>query len=225
MEEKSFLGIFIKFGQQEHIEAMQKSGLLFCNTVVSFVSTPDGKLRGDELENVTYQQYIGNAVVAMKEPDEPDTAFKDVATAESVRIFSRTVQSGNLFCLYHHGFDEESELQEHEVCARCAEFGSHALVIYNVKEFLGRLQSSLKAKNINYSLAAVQYTDLRTYSGHKHIYQKDISYSWQKEFRIHIQHDEDLPILLEIGSLEDISHIHVIGEKPAFKLKMVRTEI
>lgn len=224
-KQKGFVGVFIKFGKLEHIRAMHESGLLFCNTVASFVSVADGTLRGDELENVNYQQYIGKSIVSMKNPDEPDSDYKDIGTAESVHVYSRVEHSGNLFCLYHHGFDEQMERQNHQIGERCAEFGSHSLIIHNVKEFLARLTLVLDARGLKYSMAAVKYSNLKTYSGYKHIFQKDTSYSWQKEFRLHIEGAGNEPILLEIGSMEDIAIIYSNKNNPAFNIGMVRSEI
>ncbi len=61
----SFAGCFIKFGQLEHIIALQTRGLLYFNPVDFFLNIDDNNLRGDILENVSELEFIGEAKISV----------------------------------------------------------------------------------------------------------------------------------------------------------------
>jgi hypothetical protein len=215
-----FLGVFIKFGEQYHMEELLNSGSIYCNPVSHFVSFDDENVRRDEYEDVNYQLSLKNSIIAMEDPQFPEKGFVDIGTAEVVKLRSRQSLSGNLFCLSHYHFSEEMFDKDYEIDSRCNEFGSHAVIIVNVKEFIIRLQKTLDDLNYSYSLGAVTYVDFLNFTGHKHLYQKDIKYSWQKEYRLHIENLNHIPIKVELGDLSDIASIISMRDEPPITLRI-----
>jgi hypothetical protein len=61
--------------------------------------------------------------------------------------------------------------------------------------------------------------NLQNYTGEKRVFQKDIAYSWQEEFRIYFDTEKTEPFSFSIGSIEDISSIYVLSETPGFMVK------
>ncbi len=90
---------------------------------------------------------------------------------------------------------------------RAKGFGNHFLFIKDPHEFLKRTRNAIKKSNHRFSCSMVQYLDFSEYTGKKTVFQKDIKYTVQKEFRIFIENTSGKPIAIEIGDLSDISVI------------------
>lgn len=90
-------------------------------------------------------------------------------------------------------------------------FGNCVVIILKPNEFLQRIKEVMDAKNYKYKLDYVKYTDLRTQ--HREIkkedfaFVKDLSYSWQSEFRIVVETENETEeeINFNIGDIRDIS--------------------
>jgi hypothetical protein len=70
-----------------------------------------------------------------------------------------------------------------------------------------RIRSKFDEMSLTYHYNFIEYKDFSKYSGKKSLFQKDVSYSYQQEFRFLIKSEFKIAMNIEIGSLEDISKI------------------
>lgn len=93
------------------------------------------------------------------------------------------------------------------------------MVIFNPKEFLSRIDRAMKHINLKYSWNLVQYYDEKTHNGDLGVYHKPLKFKHQNEFRIFVEYNHESPLVLNIGSIEDISEILEIEEFERVRFK------
>lgn len=211
-------GCFIKFGQLEHLKALRDNGLLFCNPVSFFLDIEDNGLRGDPMENVTHLNNIENGTLWMKPASAPDSEFKRLNNIHGKFKSWIDRPFGNLFCLYAINVLTQPLGTVYTIDARNKQFGGQFLLIHEPSEFLDRLRKTLIRRNIGFAYDMVQYLNLSKHNGQKSIFQKDLAYGYQREFRVFINNTRAEPLLLEIGSLADISSILDVSDIDTFAL-------
>lgn len=84
-------------------------------------------------------------------------------------------------------------------------FGEYFLLIHDSQEFLKRVKMELKKLKLAFDGNFVDYLDLSKYTGKKSVFQKDLEYEYQQEYWIFIKNKTSDPIIIEIGSIDDIS--------------------
>ena len=201
--------LYMKFGTKEHLEKMQKEGILYCNTITYFSRIDDNNKRGDKLEVATELEYLENVILEVKPAND------SLAPWEKLRITYMQLQKhyektlGNLYCM--SVFDltpsKDTSLLNFE---NFTAFGSHVLIISREDIFIDKINKAFDKLKIKSCFKAIEYLDLRKYQGKKSLFQKDIKYSWQKEFRIILYTDKceiNDPFEFSIGNIEDISII------------------
>jgi hypothetical protein len=204
------LHLLIKFGQKIHLESLQKTGQIFCQTLKYFVDLEEKKVRGDIYESAIELQYMENAKIYLRPTDKPDEEFKYINVLNGQIRKSYDQPLGNVYCMSKLKFEIESDALTYKLDERFKGFGTHYLLIRHQPIFFERLSQALKQLEIKYCDGNVQYLNLKKYTGQKNCFQKDLSYSWQEEYRIFFQTKEIKPFEFHIGSLEDISEIHEI---------------
>lgn len=214
-----FRGIFIKFGQEEHLLDLQKKGLVHCKTIQYFAKQEDQEaLRGDAYENVVKINNIEDLILEIKLPNKPTSEFKKVAYLNKAKFLTnRADEFGNLFCLYSLNFLEKELGEIFTIDERNKRFGSHFLLITNPVEFINRLKKSLIEKGYEFELKFMEYHDFSIWNGEKSVFQKNVSYDYQNEFRIFIHNTTNETIEIQIGDLSDITVLY-----PANSLEKVR---
>ncbi len=108
----------------------------------------------------------------------------------------------NLFCL--HAIKNTNEYFFDD---RNLEFGDSAIVIYDIKEFIKRFKSAVKANGYNLYQGPVAYVSSDTHDGPMGPFRKFDQYSYQHEFRFALVGAEVKPITIEIGDIRDISFV------------------
>jgi hypothetical protein len=199
-------GCFIKVGQLEHMLDLILNGHLFCRPINCFPEIEDNNLRGDKLEDVVDMVYMESGEVILGNPNESlhqngiKMPFKDA------RLTSKMVEGwGNLFCLYKINLLDKPIGKEFRVDIKMKEFGDYFVLISDPHEFLKRVSNTLSNLKLSFLADVVKYLDLSKYTGKKSVFQKDIKYEYQQEYRIFIKNKKVEPLSIRIGSIEDIS--------------------
>lgn len=195
--------LLIKFGEKKYLDIMLLDGKLHCKSIKWFAEHEDGKLRGDEFEAVTKTQYIENITIQLREADNPDAEWKLLDTRKMLYKEYHKDPLGNLFCMSMFPVNEGT----YKIDQRFALFGGHMLLIHNQVEFFKRVEDTLTMMNVGFCRGNVQYLDLHKHTGEKKLYQKDMKYSFQQEYRIHLHRDFTDTFEFSIGSIEDIAVI------------------
>lgn len=211
---------FVKlFEKIEHAESFLQ-GKLYMNTIRSFKEYKDknGELRGDNYEGI----------IAMYQPEKLKTVKLGDLEIPASEIASPIVIHGddllnhNVFCIYSlnsRGYDSISAdnlldfkrtLELHDSCFG---LGNFCVVVTNASLFIERCRLAIVSKNYDGKLGLVDYFDEHEHHGamdeENHGFQKRSLFSHQREYRVKIKTDNDVPspYTLDIGSLSDIASI------------------
>lgn len=203
---KAFAGCFIKFGEKEHLKELREKGLLYCNPIQYFTSMEDQGLRGDEMENVVDMHYMESGTVTLSSVGETPSTNSTSMPFIDARFTSRIVEPfGNLFCLFAINLLDKPLGEVFTVSERVKEFGDSFLLIHDSSAFFNRVQQAVAARQLRADADLVEYKDFSRFTGKKTVFQKDLRYAYQQEWRLYIHNNKAEVIKLEIGSLEDIS--------------------
>jgi hypothetical protein len=191
------LGTLIKFGQHEHLQQLQDTGLLYLNTPQYFWDVEDGELRGDPFDCI---------VTVARGPRVQFTLEGQEIVAEGewiLRMFPPELGKINIFCMYAlrpltpgtFPIDERNFL-----------FGDHALLLLNRDEFMRRMGIALESQKIRANADLVEYVDDK-YTGEIGPFRKLKRFAYQSEWRLVCSHGTGGPREISIGSIQDISVI------------------
>jgi hypothetical protein len=206
VNDKPFAGCLIKFGEHEHLKDLREKGLLYCNPIQYFTSIEDQDLRGDDLENVVNLHYMESGTVTISPVGEKPSASSTVMPFQNFRLTSRIVEPfGNLFCLFAINLLDKPIGDIFTISERVKSFGDSFLLIYDSNTFLNRVRSAVRKHQLKVNADLVEYIDFSRFTGKKTVFQKDLRFVYQQEWRLYIRSNKNEPIGLEIGSLEDIS--------------------
>ncbi len=199
-------GCFIKFGEFQHMLDFQQKGLLYCNPINYFTALEDNCLRGDDLENVVEMIYMESGEVQFGKPEEIPIKDGIKMPFHDAKLKSRIIEPfGNLFCLYKINLLDKPIGEIFTVDVRMKSFGECFLLIHDSHEFLKRVKSKLDQLKFVFDGNFVNYLHLSNYTGKKSVFQKDLKYEYQQEYRIFIKNKTSDPIIIDIGNIEDIS--------------------
>ena len=201
--------VYIKFGQKEHLEKMQKEGLFYCNTI-TFFSKLEDDLRGDPFESVSKLKYYEKAIFQLKPVNEPSAEWKSLNANDVLYKEHFEEPLGNLFCMSAFKMTPKKEISLFNFDERFLEKFEYCLMILRQDLFIERLQLALAKLEFKTCIKLVEYYNLHKFSGSKTLFQKDIKYNWQEELRIVLYTDKyemNDPYRFSIGSIEDISEI------------------
>jgi len=189
---------FIKVGKKEHIVDLQQKGTIFMNTVGYFINYEERQLRGDKDEGIT-------GIFQGKKLE----LFKNEAPLGYSNSFSLKIRDGekrgNIYSLI--AITTQDDPETFKIDGKNKEFGDSFILIYDVQEFIRRIEEELKAKNYEYRYGLVQYYDPKEYSGELDVFCKQNCFKYQNEFRFFVKKAEDGPLIIKIGSIEDISRV------------------
>jgi len=112
--------------------------------------------------------------------------------------------AGNIYSIV--GLFSRAEKPEARVVdKRCQQFGDTCVIILNPLEFLSRVEKEALAQNIDLSWGVTEYYNIKEYNGAWSPFKKPSHLSYQQEFRLLVKRKETDPVILRIGSIEDIS--------------------
>ena len=212
--------LLVKFAKdKEHLEEMQK-GMLYCNSIKYFTELEDGKLRGDAYEAVTELRYIENRTLQLKPANDLNSNWKtlNVMNAQFKKHFSHP--HGNLFCLSSVSLKPTVEPTTFRFDERFKLFGNYVLLIMHQPIFEKRFKKALKKAKIKCCGKKIEYLNLKNYTGEKTLFQKDIEYSWQEEFRLYFERDSSEIFTFSMGSIKDISEIYDLNQQKEFLISL-----
>ncbi|GGX01483.1 hypothetical protein [Salegentibacter mishustinae] len=196
----------IKFSEEKYINDLYENGTIFLNTFEYFQTQENNDFRGDP-EEATIQ------IKNFPNPENYVIELTDTRTGDSIRkvpgeifLSYKNLNPGNLYCMTcikHSDFKNG----KFEIDSKLEEFGNHALLINDPKEFKKRLEKEIHRLNLTYQARAVRYYDKWKHNGPLTLFHKTVDYSYQNEYRIVVPNNSNKPIKINIGSLSGISQI------------------
>jgi len=198
---------FLKFGKKEHIEAFQKKGQIYMNTLGYFRTLPEENLIGDRLEGIQFLKQLRNINVTLDINGNRTSILQDGVG----QMYPTNMVNGNIYCIY--GGDEiileKYYKKDHGELPLGPIFGSteYIAAITDPKQFLQRILGYLELTSLKYKYQPIEYLDYKLYEGKLNQFHKRIKYKGQNEFRIYVENLVNQPLIFEIGDLTDICHI------------------
>ena len=86
-------------------------------------------------------------------------------------------------------------------------FGDTAVIIFDIPEFLNRLEKAIKERGLQVQSSPVTYYDHKIYQGELTPFHKSIKYLTQNEFRIWIPNKMRSDLIINIGCMSDIGYL------------------
>lgn len=203
----------IKIGQKKHIENLQKTGEIFCNTLKFFKDCDKPDARFDRLEGSTkIGQYTELTIFSEKGDivfSKNKEAGKTYLDKGFVSYFNENV-SGNIFSCIAITEDNEKDFFIDKYISFNEEFkafGDYALVIENPKKFITSLIQEIEKEDLEYFFDFVDYYNSKIDQRDLNVFCKEKAYQWQNEFRFFIKNPIKDSKTFSIGSIENYSQI------------------
>ncbi|KQB43506.1 hypothetical protein RCH33_494 [Flavobacterium daejeonense] len=137
---------------------------------------------------------------------------KILATAKKAQFYRRDLDLiGNIYCLY--GIEDcdlklTDEFLKLNLDLTSINWGDTAVIIYDTKEFLRRVQVAFELKRKKFEISPVIYYDQETYEGKLTPFHKRKQlFEGQKEIRYWIPNTINDVIKIYIGNISDISFV------------------
>ena len=135
-----FRGLFLKFGQQEHIEQLQKQGLIYCNTFEYFQKC-ENKEQHDPYENASEILKGKNCKLII------DGKEFEVDPESSIGIYKGNDPNcdyTNIFCTAAFSYDSKLVHNHNIYDPSLFDFGNTILVIHDIEIFISRMTEKFK---------------------------------------------------------------------------------
>ena len=78
--------------------------------------------------------------------------------------------------------------------------------------FNQRVLKRLTELKLEYKIGLIEYIDFTNFEGRKTYFQKPLKFRNQNEYRIMIKNTIEQPMIIDIGSIKDISEIYTVEE-------------
>lgn len=214
--------LLIKVGALKHITSFYEKGEIYFNTISTFQLSKEAE-RGDQDEGlISLENTKGIKSISFEHPSigvgklsiPPNSSFKiKHYSDESLLSYSQYAITELTF----------SNSNTHSIDKRIAEFGSHCVIISNVSEFMKRVKLKLDKLGLRYSYGLIDYKDYNKMGEHElNIFNKNITYSHQNEYRIILESNNNSPLSIDIGPLEGIAKMHTTKELLKMKFSASR---
>ncbi|MDC5492372.1 MAG: hypothetical protein AB1706_05375 [Pseudomonadota bacterium] len=202
------------FSKLQYAEDFVKLGKFRLNTIKFFkdyVDEHDNNI-GDQNEGLIFRFLKDhNAKVQMKVGD----VIEEI-DYESVCAHSDYVLHNKIFCLYAPNADENQQFTIEEIQQFIAlqeetdNLGSHLVIITKPNEFVKRLRAEIIRLGYSMKARLIEYRDFSQpieIDENEMGFVKSLEFSHQKEYRFMVDDgkNENLPLDISIGSLEDIT--------------------
>jgi hypothetical protein len=223
----------IKFFKEEdeiYADSLLTKGEIFCQTLKSFREIEDNNIRGDKHEGSRHwiQPNGVNMRLTVQINSIPNTiTLTEKDFAGPLVISTTEYDFRNIYCLYAITFnnldrqyksEDEKEKIINEINYEVGEesriindnLGSYAVLIYNVPEFINKIEEYIRINKVSLKHGLIGYFDDKVqnepFNADEAIFRKRIMYSSQKEYRFAFSIENDgLSQLVRIGSLEGIA--------------------
>ncbi|MDV7645748.1 hypothetical protein R4646_01980 [Acinetobacter baumannii] len=202
------------FSKLQYAEDFVKLGKFRLNTIKFFkdyVDEHDNNI-GDQNEGLIFRFLKDhNAKLQMKVGD----VIEEI-DYESVCAHSDYILHNKIFCLYAPSADENQQFTLEAIQQFIAlqegtdNLGSHLVIITKPDEFVERLKTEIIRLGYGMKANLIEYRDFSQpieIDEHKVGFVKSLEFSHQKEYRFMVDDgkNENLPLDISIGSLEDIT--------------------
>lgn len=192
---------FLKFGQVHNIKELYHNGIVFMNSIEYFRRLDDNGIRGDSYEGI-------NNIINFPSGKFSIPSINYEGTFKSFHIKGAYEESyGNIYSMYCISSNGWKTPAEFYIDPRVRKFGSSCLMIKRTDVFLNRVTKELNRLNLKFRHGFISYYNKQQINRSVHVFEKPNEFEYQKEFRIYIQREASDSIILNIGSLEDISEI------------------
>lgn len=196
----------IKFQTEEIIKDIYKNGTIYLNTIEFFKNTTN-KIKQDKNETITdlwQADQIGEIIVGGR-------SF-DIVKNSNIKVYS-PIKLTHIYSFAGLYSDDEYEIGGKIFDEKLLEHGEYLILIYNPKEFFERFDLILKKEKIGRCRRnRVEYIDEKKYHGTMNPFKKFNYYEHEQEYRLGISHSISEPVILKLGSLEDISEIFKVSD-------------
>lgn len=193
----------LKFGQEHHINNLLKKGEIYMNTIQWFKNYEKDGI-GDIYEGAFEVKNIKNGKLTLKIPNNP-------ITLNSTNFQLRkhyTGHIGNIYSTYAISNQLLRKKTTHRIDRRMSKFGTHCLIIKDVKQFLDSITIKLAEMEIKYSHNIVKYKNLKKNNHKISLFDKTHLLSYQKEHRIIAWTKNNSVLKFDIGSIEHYAEIY-----------------
>jgi hypothetical protein len=191
--------MFLKIGKEDHIDCLQKGGLLYCNTVKYF--------RTLEEHDITLRKDISEGAVTSTrfdwmrlKIDQKEIPIK--ITKGRLHTFDETKDLEHIYCMY--AITPDLATGEPFIDERNIHFGDAGLLIHDPTEFLARIEKAVRGKMTFDYGPVCYYPDDLDYNNLT-VFHKQECFSYHREFRLLFHSQSIEPLKISIGSIVDIS--------------------
>jgi hypothetical protein len=202
---KSVHGI-LKVGRYEHMKAFLDKGEMYFNTVEYFRKTESNQERFDENEGAESIEQIN--WVKLQAVDGSIYEFHRNDT-KSIKLLSANLLTfeekpkGNIFSCT--AITPDTIRNNKFLDARLRQFGDTMIIIKSPSVFIERVSNVLKNNNLDFLIGLVSYYNPKIKEGKLSVFTKRNSLSYQNEIRIWIKQHTNKPIIINIGSMKELS--------------------
>ena len=195
----------LKFGTKLNVQRLYLHGEIYMNTVQSFAEL-EKKEVGDKFERTVEIKNFGKGNLKLTSVETGKTVNLDLQSGQYKKDYLGDL--GNIYCTYALSDQLLKRKLVHRVDKRMLLFGTDCLIIHNVPKFFELIENELKRLEVKYIHNLVQYHNFKK-NNHKVTYfHKSHLYSYQHEHRLVAFNKTGFPLVINIGSLKDISDIY-----------------
>lgn len=203
----------IKFGQSEHMEALVARGHLYLNTLGYFRGIEGNGARGDPNEGITRMLQASNANIRLGRGNQVVKLDATTGLVGQVKLTVDEELDQNVYCL--HAILNVGRLHPER---RWFQFGTNSVVIFNVPEFVRRVEHAAHAAGCSGKRGFVRYVAEDRHNGSMGGLFKFDRYAYQMEYRILLAPFGGRPRELFLGSLHDVAKLVPTAELPNLQL-------
>jgi len=202
--EKKVIYLLIKFGELDHLVELRDRGRVCMRSLNYFIECERDAQRYDRNEGLHAIHQAENIEIKIDCPDGKSIVLnRDNGLCGQVKIGFKDTQSILAFCL----FAVTNKSKDWYINPKNFAFGSHALVITNVKMFIERMEKGIRKEGLEFKHGLIEYIDERKFNGEMGPFKKFQKFDYQNEFRCLGIGGKGSPYFLDVGSLADISYI------------------
>jgi len=203
MEKSKQILMLVKIGQKDHIEQLQKSGLIYANTVGYF-----RQMKGEDFLRKDIREGAFNHI-PLRQGDTLAISVNNKTipfqiSRGHINEYYTYMKKLNLYCMMH--FDPQDVNKTGIIDKRNIEFGDTSLFITNPKKFIDRIKDNAP-DFVKTFYGPIRYYDVNKKYEDLTIFDKPDHFDFQKEFRFVFHGHGNGPLRFEIGSLKDISYM------------------
>jgi len=219
MQEIHLFGL-IKIGGKEHMRQLYEEGIIYMRHLSTFSDIEDN-FRGDIYEKLSAIFEIEDFKILgnHKDGEEEEILYEKNAKAYFSYYYPDEL-AGNIFSMVGLFTTGESELKILD--KRCQQFGDTCVIITNPSEFLSRIDKEALNQNFDLSWDITEYYDIKEYTGAWSPFKKPAHLSYQQEFRLLVKRKETDPVILRIGSINDIAKM--INSADLNKISIIKSD-